>query len=312
MEVSSEVTIMTSRILVACALSWAALLTGCSGGADPTPSSNTGTTSTTEGAPVSGELTMSPVKGGLAGEFVFGSRSLSFKAVTDQGATDVTVDVDGMTLSALVDTKSQVGDLDGFASANGGDTQITDDDRTVLTEFNHAIALQVSNDKSNELPAEAKLVVRMADLWAETPSSAPLTRQVLGQENRSYTSICSQYGTWQYATHDDWNYNDWNAKTTSISLVGSRWNGSTSYYVNSTWIGSTQDHKPYVYEAGDCYGRCGADCSSGDQVLTADCNNHDQCVRNGHSVASLWCDDEFSACVDDFTFAPSCSGTSHD
>lgn len=303
---------MNSKLLVACALSWAAVLSGCSGNADPSSSSTTGTSATTDSADVTGELTMAPVAGGLSGEFVLASRTVKFKAVTDQGATDVTVDVDGMTLTALIDTKSQVGELDGFATSNGGDTQITDDDRTVLTAFNHAIAANVAADKTNQLPSEAKLLVRMADLWAETPSSVPLTHQVLGQENRSYTSICSQYQTWQYATHDDWNYNDWDARSTSISLVGSRWGGSTYYYVNGTWTSATQDHKAYVYEAGDCYGRCGAGCSSGDQVLTSDCNNHDQCVRNGHSIASIWCDDEFSACIDDEAFAPSCGGTSHD
>ncbi len=303
---------MKSSILVVRALSWAAVLSGCSGSADPSSSPSTGTSAATDSADVTGELTMAPVTGGLAGEFVLASRTVKFKAVTEQGATDVTVDVDGMTLTALIDSKSQVGDLDGFASANGGDTQITDDDRTVLTAFNHAIAANVAADKESQLPPEAKLLTRMADLWADTPSSAPLTRQVLGQENRSYTSICSQYQTWQYATHDDWSYDDWSANSTSISLVGSRWGGSTWYWVNGSWTSATQDHKAYVYEAGDCYGRCGADCSSGDQVLTSDCNNHDQCVRNGHSVASMWCDDEFSACIDDFTFAPSCGGTSQD
>ncbi|HEX7667521.1 MAG TPA: hypothetical protein VF407_23475 [Polyangiaceae bacterium] len=298
---------MKANLLVACALSAASILMGCSGGTDPTPGTGT---SSTDGTDVAQALTMEPMQGGLGGQFVFGTRTLTFKAITTDGSTDVVVVVDGMSLTALVDTKSQVGEIDGFATSNGQDTQITDDDRAVLTAFDKAVDLQVANDKT--LPEEAKLVSRMADLWAETPSSAPLTRQVIGQENRSYNSICSQYGTYQYATHDDWNYNDWNAKSTSLALVGSRWSGTTSYLVNNSWTTKTQDHKPYLYEAGDCYGRCGADCSSGDQVLTTDCNNHDNCVRNGHAIASMWCDDEFSACVDDFAFAPSCGGTSHD
>ncbi|MEO8799857.1 MAG: hypothetical protein ABI551_18320 [Polyangiaceae bacterium] len=301
---------MKAILLVACALSAASVLIGCSGGAEPTPSTGAPSSANGTSTDVAGALTLAPIEGGLSGHFLYGTRTLTFKAVTTAGSTDVMVDVDGMSLTALVDTKSQVGEIDGFATANGQDTQITDDDRVVLAAFDKALGASVSSDTS--LPQEAKLVSRMADLWAETPSSAPLTRQVIGQENRSYNSICSQYGSYQYATHDDWSHNRWNSKTTSISLVGSRWNGSTSYLVNNAWTGTTQDHKPYVYEAGDCYGRCGADCSSGDQVLTTDCNDHDQCVRNGHSVASIWCDDEFSACVDDFAFAPSCDGTSQD
>ncbi|MEO8874487.1 MAG: hypothetical protein ABI461_02780, partial [Polyangiaceae bacterium] len=255
--------------------------------------------------------------GGIAGEFVLASRTITFRAVTQTvsghaPATDVTVDVDGMTLSALIDSKSQVGDIDGFATANGRDTQLTDDDRVVLLSFDKALNSIMASDDKNQLPSEAHVAVRMVDMWSDTPSSAPLTRQVLGQENRSYTSICSQYGTYQYATHDDWHYNNWNPKSTSISLVGSRWSGTTSYYVNNTWTTSTQDHRADTYEAGQCFGHCGAGCPSGNQNLTVDCDNHDQCVRNGHDIASMWCDDEFSACVDDFAFAPTCAGTAHD
>ncbi|MEO8799631.1 MAG: hypothetical protein ABI551_17185 [Polyangiaceae bacterium] len=301
---------MKANVLVACALSAASVLMGCSGGADPTPS--TGAPSSTDGTStdVAGALTLAPIEGGLSGQFLYGTRTITFKAVTTAGSTDVVVDVDGMSLTALIDTKSQVGEIDGFATSNGQDTQITDDDRVVLTAFDKALEANVSSDTS--LPQEAQLVSRMADLWAETPSSAPLTRQVIGQENRSYTSICSKYGTYQRASHDDSSYKQWSANTTSLALVGSRWSGVTSYLVNSAWTHTTQNHKPNVYEAGDCYGRCGADCSSGNQVLTSDCNNHDQCVRNGHAIASIWCDDEFSACTDDFAFAPHCGGTSHD
>jgi len=41
-------------------------------------------------------------------------------------------------------------------------------------------------------------------------------------------------------------------------------------------------------------------------VYSQDCLNHDGCVRNGHSAASIWCDDEFAMTTDDFSFAPNC------
>jgi hypothetical protein len=309
---------MRSQFTLACAfasaLLVAGLLTGCSGG---TNSPTTGTSATTDSTDATGELTLSPVEGGISGEFVLASRTLTFRSITQTvsghaPATDVTVETNGMTLTATIDTKSQVGDLDGYASANGTDTQLTDDDRTVLLAFDKAISTAVAGDTKQQLPVEANTLNRLAFLWADTPSSAPLTRQVLGQENRSYTSICGQFETYQYTTHDDLHYSDWAPNSTSISYVGSRWGGSTYYYVNGKWTTTTQDHKPYVYEAGDCFGHCGAGCPSGNQTLTVDCNHHDQCVRNGHDIASIWCDDEFSACIDDFAFAPTCANTAHD
>lgn len=310
--------IMRSPFTLSCAfasaLFGAASLMGCSGGSS---APSTGTSAATDSTDVTGELTLSPIEGGIAGDFVLGARTLKFEAVTQSVAghdpsTSLNVDVNGMTLTALIDTKSQVGDLDGFATANGGDTQISDDDRTILLAFDQAMSTAVTNDTKAQLPLEAQTVVRMADLWSDTPSSASLSQQVLGQEDRSYTSICGQYQTYQYATHDDGTYSDWDANSTSITLVGSRWSNTTYYQVNGAWTTDVQNHKPYLYEAGDCFARCGAGCKSGNQVLTADCNNHDQCVRNGHSITSVWCDDEFSKCIDDFAFAPTCSGTSHD
>ncbi|MEO7112103.1 MAG: hypothetical protein ABI183_16790, partial [Polyangiaceae bacterium] len=92
---------MKSSLGLACAfasaLSAAAFLTGCSGGAD-SPPSTTGTSATTDAVDATGELTLSPVEGGIAGEFVLASRTLKFQAVTQSvsghaPATSMTVDV---------------------------------------------------------------------------------------------------------------------------------------------------------------------------------------------------------------------------
>ena len=74
--------------------------------------------------------------------------------------------------------------------------------------------------------------------------------------------------------------------------------GSTTYYYNNGWTTTPYNHAVQPSEYGDCYGRCGSDCGSG-TVYSVDCVNHDSCVRNGHAVASAYCDDEFTACVDD-------------
>jgi len=113
-------------------------------------------------------------------------------------------------------------DLDGFATSNGQDTQLTDDDRVVSSR-------SIRRSRRRSRTTRKKSSRRKLQRWCAWPICGP-TRElgaahahVLGQENRSLPSICGQFETYQYATHDDWNYDDWNSKSTSISYVGSRW-----------------------------------------------------------------------------------------
>jgi len=76
----------------------------------------------------------------------------------------------------------------------------------------------VTNDTKKELPRKLQRWCAWPICGPNTPSSAPLTRQVLAKKNRSYTSICGQFETYQYATHDDWNYDDWNSKIDLIPM----------------------------------------------------------------------------------------------
>ena len=72
------------------------------------------------------------------------------------------------------------------------------------------------------------------------------------------------------------------------------------------YTGVEIDHDTRVeYSYGNCYGVCGAGCP-GTYQFTVDCVNHDQCVRNGHVLASGYCDDQFSAASDDWASAPNC------
>ena len=79
----------------------------------------------------------------------------------------------------------------------------------------------------------------------------------------------------------------------------------TWYWNGSGWSCGEPDHWNYPYEVGNCFGRCGQGCG-GDHQYTKDCTDHDGCVRNGHVIASFWCDDEFTSASDDALGADDC------
>jgi hypothetical protein len=249
---------------------------------------------------------------GVTGQLDVHGTQVTFSAVArDGGFYDVTVELNGLKLTALVDPEQHVSELDGFA-AGGHETQMTADDRKVLVQVVRALEKQISRAHSKE----GDVLIRLVNLWSEHPDSLVLQRRVLGTQSHS-NDYCATFDTWQYATHDGppwWlggcGYNDWDANSTSIPYIGYRWDSSNTYYwVNGSWTTNTQDHQPYVYEAGDCFGNCGAGCPDGAQTLTQNCANHDQCVRNGHSIIAISCDDEFAAASADYIFANICPGT---
>lgn len=273
---------------------WMAILTGvammaaCSQGTDE----GTGTLS---GLGVS--------DGEVSGTWTGADGTVDFSStLVEDGVFDIVVTVNGMMLSAIIDRDGQVAEIDGFGMDTGADTQILENDREALTAALHQIETDVSDSPAGDT------LVRVLGNWAQTPDTVSLQRTVMGEENRSYTSICWAYHSYQYATHDDWSHDRWDSKSTSLAHVGYR-TGSTYSYYNSAWRTSEPDHVSYVQQYGECYGNCGGGCPGGGQQLTWDCHDHDQCVRDGHSLASFWCDDEFTSASDDELFAPSCSGT---
>lgn len=255
-----------------------------------------------EGGPGTLEIQANPSS--IKGTYGLGDEQVKFSsAEVEPGVFDVVVDLHGLTLSALVDANHQVAEADGFANS-GADTQIVDADRSTLRGLVGALDEQLDIEHS----ATASILSRLASNWSQMPDTVPLQRQVASSENRGWTSLCSSKGTYISATHDDNNYGKNNPRSTSYGHVGLR-SATTEYYVGGRWITTTQDHVSLLYERGNCYGNCGASCPSGNQTLTVDCHNHDQCVRNGHALASLYCDDEFTSASDDEFFAPRCSGT---
>ena len=250
-----------------------------------------------------GALDVQSSASSLKGTYNVGASKVKFSSSeVGRGVYDVVVDINGATLSALVDQNRRVAEVDGFAG-NGGDTQLVDADRDVLRNFVGALDEQVNRDAG-----AASVLYRVASNWSQTSETVPLQRQVAGEENRDWTSLCGYYNYYVDATHDDNSYPAFHPNSTSHAHVGFRSN-PTYYYVGGRWITTTQNHVALLYEYGNCYGNCGGGCPGGAQTLSLDCHDHDQCVRNGHAIASLYCDDEFVSASDDEFFAPTCSGT---
>jgi len=294
---------------------------GCSGGAEltaddfgGTPTDEAAAESQTgeraaEALPVEGTLTYAEAPTGVEGSFQAGEALVSFRSDTlDDGVTDVVIELNGMVLATTIDGVTRVAELDGFAADEGGDTHMSESDRALLEGL--YAALEARADRAN---GAADALVRSASIWAQTSDSLALQRSVAGDVERGWTSICGNFQEYLEAWHDDWSPcwsgPDSGDQCISLGKVGYR-HSQMKYYVNSSWTTTVQDHKKRLYEKGQCFGNCGANCPSGNQTLTLDCHDHDQCVRNGHSLASAWCDDEFVAASDDEVFAPTCKNTS--
>lgn len=269
------------------AIGLSALLAACSGGGAADPS---------------GTLDVKSTQSGLQGSYSLGESSLRFSSrEVEPGVVDVVVSLHGLDLTAVVNSKQNAAEVDGFATG-GADTQIVAQDREVLKSFVKALEAEAGDGS-----LAATTLSRVSSNWSQTPDTVPLARSVVGSENRDWVSICGYYGFYVDATHDDNNYPAFSANSTSHADVGFR--SASTFYWYGFWSTSVPDHQPLLYEYGNCYGNCGGGCPGGAQTLTLDCHDHDQCVRNGHAIASLWCDDEFTSASDDEFFAPTCSGT---
>jgi hypothetical protein len=250
-----------------------------------------------------GTLDMNPTQSGVEGSYSSGESSLRFSShEVEPGVVDVVVSLHGLDLTAVVNSQQNVAEVDGFATG-GTDTQLVAQDRDVLKDFVKALEAEGGSEGS----LAATTLYRVSSNWSQTPDTVPLARSVVGSENRSWVSICGYFGSYVDATHDDNNFSAFSPYSTSHAHVGYR-SASTFYYIGF-WTTTVQDHNPLLYEYGNCYGNCGGGCPSSAQTLTLDCHDHDQCVRNGHAIASLYCDDEFTSASDDEFFAPTCSGT---
>ncbi|WNG23076.1 hypothetical protein F0U62_02770 [Cystobacter fuscus] len=255
-----------------------------------------------------------------SGRFVQGGAEVLFSSrQVEPGVFRLEVRHSGMTLTGLVDTANGVSSLDGFAEDSGQDTQMLDGDRELLTAL--YAALNAELPAGTALSPELKYLRRAVGLWAEHPGSVQLQRTVMGEQGRGYTMLCSYakcnssftgscstYNWYSYAKHDCQHGGFDLAANQQIAQLGDHGTCSgDELYLNSSgsWVCGEPDHLSRPKVRGNCFGRCGGGCG-GDTQYTVDATNHDGCVRNGHALASAYCDDQFSSASDDELFASDC------
>ncbi|MBN8229879.1 hypothetical protein JYK02_20415 [Corallococcus macrosporus] len=275
----------------------------------------------TEASPASPEgLSLTSGTGVTEGTWAHDGQTVSFASrEVEPGVYRLEVRMHGMTLTGLMDPASGVSTLDGFADANVQDTQVVGQDRQTLSAFYGA--LNQGLPQGDAAAPEAMYLRRAVGLWAQQPTSVTLKRTVMGEQGRGYTMLCSYakcggrntgscggtYNWYSYAKHDCNVGGFDNARNQQIAQLGDHTTCSgDEYYLNGgTWVCGEPDHWSRPKVMGNCFGRCGGGCG-GDTQYTLDATNHDGCVRNGHVLASGYCDDQFMSASDDELFAPNC------
>lgn len=263
-------------------------------------------------------LSLDEAAGSVSGRYAGkGEASFSSRQV-EEGVYRVEVRVNGMTLSGLMDPVNGVSSLDGFADS-GADTQLVDEDRAVLSGLYEALNAKLP--AGDAAAPEAMYLRRAVGLWAEHPTTVAMQRLVMGEQGRGYTMLCSyakcngswtgscggSYNWYSYAKHDCQHGGFDVAINQQIAQLGDHTScsGDEYYMSGSSWVCGEPDHWSRPKVMGICWGRCGSGCG-GDTQYTLDATNHDGCVRNGHALASAYCDDQFTSASDDELFAPNC------
>jgi len=239
----------------------------------------------------------------VVGTFGGETHDVRFRGEVDDDGFEVELELNGLTVR-IDKSADGIVTYDGFATASGDPTQMTDDDRAALTALTAALEAL-----GGEVPPAIQRVRGFASLWSEFPSTQEMHGE-LRVDFRAYTSLCGSMFTYQEATHDDWDYDRWDDASTHFAYLSMHSGGpcsdGTYFWTGSQWECFEPDHSTSIeYAYGECFGRCGAGCGS-DTQFTRDCLDHDSCVRFGHSLASFWCDDEFASTVDDWASAPDC------
>lgn len=253
------------------------------------------------------ELSMTVESRHVFGRFLEGDPVAAFDSRrADDGLFDVMVELDGVVLTAVIDRENGIAILDGYFSDDGTDAYMSRTDRSVLHRFNEELSGRLSN-----LDDSGRYLQHAVSIWSEYPATLTLTRSV---EGSSIQSLCNYLGLPFPATHDDGYHGLGDDASTldeaivSPPTLGSCANADKTWFFDGGWQCFEADHDSRIEGAkGNCFGNCGGDCSGGGLQMTRDCHNHDQCVRNGHDLASLWCNDEFTDAIDDELNAPNCS-----
>lgn len=249
----------------------------------------------------------------LDGSYEAEQGDLRFEAETIAPGVYVTrVEVNGMTLVATHDKNDANGVVisrDGYSTADGSDTVMTEEDRLLIASF--------IRDLEHDVPDIAGLAGAPASFdeivnkWAQWPAVMSLAShevyetQRSGNQcyyarctNESYTGNCANRFVISYhdgscgdVGEDDntiW-YNQMGDHCGTNGDEDARFSTSSSV-CGATWMDN--DHNvDREYSVGNCMGRYGSGCGSGTSY-NWESLDHDSCVRNGHWIVSSWCSDE--------------------
>ncbi len=267
----------------------------------------------------------------VRGSYQRGADRLTFRAerLGDKIVT-ASLEFRGLTLDAnfTLTDYGYVWTQDGFATDNGEDTLMDADDVALVASFVKAFEAANPNyaDKG-EVAARFGTAINYFGMWIpvmelrrtkidDRTRANSLCSRTKCNGGTTQAGACSSYDWYDYTGHDcgaSWlggsNCNGdpvqggGRNKCSSVVQIGdhSPWNGvsgatATQYYSTNGWTTSNFDHA-LGYEVGECYGRYGNGCGSG-KAYNDTSLSHDQCVRNGHNIASSWCSDELVATTD--------------
>lgn len=273
----------------------------------------------------------------VAGVFFLGADMVNFEArMLASSELSITVELRGLVLDATIEETptGRVWTQDGF-SEDGEDTAMTDDDVRLLRALVKALESEKPDIAAGS--GAARQLDSVLNYWAQWIPVMSLQR-IKFEDGERATSLCyyaqDAYGSYASTTGSspgngsyrwldtstNWAGHDCGAswlggsncngdplqgggknKCSTIAQLGDHnppGGGGTNTYswINGVWTASVPNHVR-TYQVGSCYGRYGADCGSG-HAYNQENTSHDQCVRNGHNIASSWCSDELVSTTD--------------
>jgi hypothetical protein len=292
-----------------------------------------------------GELKMSRRGDASEGIFVTSSGKVVFqsRAAADGKRIKVQVETNRLVLTADVDLAKQFVSFAGKPKDRTA-AEMSLPDRSSVLSVLRAVEKQMKA-KEETLKLSDEMLLRTLGVWSEWPEKVPLEQRISVEQQTpnqtqsqvsahsaqlddppglkplceeakcktssgmSYSGSCLEPQFYDYAKHDC-NHGDFDKpENQQRVLLGDHstcnGKGEELYWDGSQWLCGEPDHWQRPFVQGDCFGRCGPSCGTLG-VYSEDCLNHDGCVRNGHAIASPYCDDQFVACIDDEIFGPNC------
>jgi len=300
-------------------------LTGCSAEA-PEPTTSVEAPATQEG------LTLAE-RGDevLSGTMTHEGQSVTFtsRKVREQ-VFEVEVVRGELTLTADIDFSKKQVLFDGFKTLDGQDTKMTEADKGFIEALGTALSGEKvsktyeGSQRGEQIHTAGSAMMRAMGMWKVNPLDRSLRKDIKAETGRTILYLCgwlTGYGV--QSTHDCWDcWDDWdgwsyinpgpngygeNCYPGSCSANCANYNpyrcgrldcedqGSESYQgPNGTWQWGSDADK---------YGACTVWDTN---IYPIDCLDHDHCVRNDHSLASVYCDDMLDNATDDQTLGNNC------